>query len=92
MNELLLGPDVRSLEPTDYVEYIRSLYIKPPSKTATEVDGINISWGKKKIFRIKRDPKFITYAEIEILAKQFNYPIDAMYREFRKRKVEVRRD
>lgn len=86
-----LGLDIFRQTPIAFVDYIRSLYIRPISKTSTVVEGINISWGKKKIIRIDRSPKYVTRFEIAQLAKQYDVTENEMWLQFRKRKIQIRK-
>ena len=88
----LLGPNIYKQSAASFKAYVRSLFIKPISKTQTGVDGIRISFGKRMIIYVERDPKFVTYNEISTLAKEGQLNTDEMYRMFKKRKIEIRRD
>ena len=89
-SDLLLNESIKLHTPNSYYEFVHSLFIKPTSKTQTGVDGVRVLWGKRLIVTVSRKPKYVTYSELETLAKEGAIAIDELYRQFRKRKIELR--
>ena len=79
--------------PNEYRERIKSLYVEPVSASGSKgVAGVGITFGNRIIVRVKRDPKYVTKAEIKVLAKEYGKSeeeITALFTD-KKRKIEVR--
>lgn len=87
---MALAPHMTTQNPTEYQERIKALYIKPPNESA--VRGVSISFGDRITVRIKRDPKYVTTDEIQILADEYGKTYEEIYALLSKktRKIEIR--
>lgn len=68
--KLLLGPPIGSYTPEGFIEYVKSLYNAAASKGSKSVDGVTLTFGKRIIVRIKRNPKAVTRDEVVRLAEE----------------------
>lgn len=82
--------------PEDFKNYVRSLYFKKQKKTPTikikKVLSIHLTKTGRVSLTVKRDPKFITRAEIERLAQEHNIEERLIWLRVRDKKkpIEVR--
>jgi len=92
MKPPLLSPKhISDYTPEEYMDYVKSLYIDPKAgkPIPREFNATRTKKGTITI-RIKRDPKYITRAEIIILAAELKIPQSEMFLLIKKRKIEVK--
>lgn len=87
---LLLGPDFKAQSPEQFYEYVKSLRRVAESKGSKSVQDITISFGAKVIVRLRRDEKYLTTAEVKLLAAEYERSIDELLAIFKKRKIQIR--
>ena len=85
----LIAPPLASYSPESYREYIRSLYVRPPS--STPVNGIKICFGEKvtQVRFTKGKKREIKKKEIELLAEFYKKKYKEILELMKLRKVVI---
>lgn len=78
------------MTPENFYNYCLSLIQKNLKTQSSAVDGVGISFGKRTIVRVKREPKFVTRNEIKLLAEEYRKEEQELLDLFTKRKIDVR--
>jgi len=90
---LLAPKPIAEFTPEDYMAYVESLYIdwRKPKVPKREFLASRTKKGTI-VIRISRKPKWITRAEIDVLAGEMGLPKSEMFLLVCKRKIEVKND
>lgn len=87
----ILAPKEFSLfEPEEYHEYVHSLYREPVRKISVKSTAevtVRLNAKGTPVLRIKREPKWLTYAEVGGLAREIGWTLQAMLANMVKKKI-----
>jgi hypothetical protein len=94
----LLSPSIWVFGPTDWRAFVVSLYDETKGKKGKKTKKIPVpaacSRNKKGsiIFKIRRDPKYVTTAEIKQFSAQLELATDEIEKLLTKRKIVIEKD
>lgn len=94
MSTLIPLLSVKSLDeftPQAYYDYIKSLYIEPEVSAPPADFRVSVNKKGTPIIRINRKPKFLTQAEVFVIARDLGWKYQTLWMHLLKKKIEIKR-
>jgi len=76
--------------PEEYQAYIRSLYIEPPKPPPPADFSARLNAKGNPVITVRRKPKWLTSAEVDVIACELGLPLQQVWVLLLKRKIELK--
>lgn len=73
----------------EFHDYVRTLYREPPKAEPLAEFSVRLNSKLNPVITIRRDPKFLTSAEVSSIAADISWPLQRLWLHIAKKKIEI---
>ncbi len=90
MIPLLAPKALIDFAPQEFHEYVKSLYIEPPKAVPPAEYSVTLNAKGNPVIRIRREPKWLTSAEVSLIANDIGWDYQRLWMHIRGKKIDIK--